>query len=136
MHQQLLKFLIKHYFFQACIVATLAYTLYFWYAVACNIPIGASTLVEGYFYGYFFHFPPWLLLYLVCGIFSNALLKIYKRILRITLILIAVLFVIPIVFKLGLEYWDYTVPFLSLINFLFCYAIFIYFRKTFNFGNE
>lgn len=132
MYNQFPQYLIRNYLFQACIVATLAYTLYFWFAIACNQPIGASNLTNGYFYGYFYHFPLWLLLYCFCGMFATALLKTYKLILYITLIIIIILFSIPIAFRLSSEYWDLVIPFFCIAIFLCSYTIFIHLRQKFN----
>jgi hypothetical protein len=136
MYHQLPKYLIKQYFFQVYIVAILAYTLYFWFGEACHQPRGFHDLTQGYFYGVFFNFPLWFMLYCICGMFATTLLKTYKVILQITLTIILILFVIPIVFKLGSEYWNSVIPFFSLANFIFCYAIFIHFRKKFNLEKE
>lgn len=133
---QLPRELIKLYFIQVLIVAILAYTFYFWFGEACNMPRGTSGLAQGYFYGLFFNFPLWLILYLICGIFSRALLKIYKPLFIGTLITIIIFFVKPLLFNPGTQYWYTVVHYFCVAVFLFCYTFFIFFREKYNFKKE
>ena len=118
---------MRRYFISALSTAFLAYSLYFIFAVIYHQPIGANTLIDGYFYGLILHVPAWLMAFLIIGLLNQRIanLKYLNRIIKVTMLCIITLLIIPIFDNNSREKFEYLVLTFYILDFLLCSSIFV-----------
>ena len=118
---------MRRYLISALSTAFLAYSLYFIFAVIYHQPIGANTLIDGYFYGLILHVPAWLMAFLIIGVLNQRIanLKYLNRIIKMTMLCIITLLLIPIFDNNSRQKFEYLVVTFYIIDFLLCAAIFV-----------
>lgn len=118
---------MRRYLISALSTAFLAYSLYFIFAVIYHQPIGATTLIDGYFYGLILHAPAWLMAFLIIGLLNQRIanLKYLNRIIKVTMLCIITLLLIPIFDNNSREKFQYLVLTFYILDFLLCSLIFV-----------
>jgi hypothetical protein len=115
------------YLISAFSTACLAYSLYFIFAVIYHQPIGATTLTDGYFYGFIVHVPAWLMTFLIIGLLNQriASVKYLNQIIKLTMLGIITFLLIPIFDNNSREKFEYLVLTFYILDFLMCSVIFV-----------
>jgi hypothetical membrane protein len=118
---------MTRYLISAFSTACLAYSLYFIFAGIYLQPIGASTLADGYFYGFVLHVPAWLMAFLIIGLLNQkiASIKYLNQIIKLTMLGVITLLLIPIFDNNSREKFEYLVLPFYILDFLICSVIFV-----------
>ncbi|MEZ0129326.1 hypothetical protein AB9T88_05920 [Flavobacterium sp. LBUM151] len=118
---------MTRYLISAFSTACLAYSLYFIFATIYRQPIGASTLADGYFYGFVLHVPAWLMAFLIIGLLNQkiASIKYLNQIIKLTMLGVITLLLIPIFDDNSREKFEYLVLPFYILDFLLSSVIFV-----------
>jgi chromate transport protein ChrA len=118
---------MRQYFSSAFGSASLAYTLYFVFAVTYNQPLGAHDFLDAYLFGFLLHMPLWFMILLIGGIFNQRIskLKNINQIIKISISAILAICLIPIFDKDSREHFDFLILIFYAFDFTLCYLVFV-----------
>jgi hypothetical protein len=118
---------MRHYFLVAFGWSCLAYSLYFGFAIAYDQPLGGHDIVNAFFFGFLLHMPLWMMTFLVGGLFNRIIskLKIINQIIKISICVLVVLFLIPIFDENSRENFDLLNLVFYVFDFALCFLLFV-----------
>lgn len=102
------------------VLATIAYSLFYLLIITYNRPRGFHGYVDGFFYGYFMHFPLWFISLAVGWKLNKSYLKLNLfKFWKVILFLLIILIIAPLIITEVNSYFSYVfLPFLIANYFL------------------
>jgi hypothetical protein len=118
---------MRQYFLVAFVGSCVAYSLYFGFAIAYDQPLGGYDIVNAFFFGFLLHMPLWMMTFLFGGLFNRIILKLknINQIIKISICVLVVLFLIPIFDENSREDFDYLNLVFYLFDFALCFLLFV-----------